>query len=279
MAKLHSLNFIYLKASEYTLKGAAAFDKPFSPTSVKLLKEFATLDELAARPLEELASWLEQQGRGSFADVERTAQKLQTIAHDSYQLPTPLAESVDLALRLSLQQIAQFERVRAQLDQAIAAQVAEHPTTLTSIPGIGSVYAAGIAAELGNITRFGGNEAKVAKMAGLKWRKRQSGERASEETPLTRRGNAYLRYYLCEAANSVRMHDVSYAAYYEKKYNEVPKHKHKRAVTLTARKLVRLVVRLLTTNEPYQARRQAETINEAEQERLTRRLARRPRPA
>ena len=96
MAKLHCLNFIYLKASQYTLKGAAAFDKPFSPTSVKLLKEFATLDELAARPLEELASWLSQQGRGSFADVGRTAQKLQSIAHASYQLPAPLAESVNL---------------------------------------------------------------------------------------------------------------------------------------------------------------------------------------
>jgi hypothetical protein len=88
-----------------------------------------------------------------------------------------------------------------------------------------------------------------------------------------------LRYYLCEAANSVRMHDASYAAYYEKKYNEVPKHKHKRAVTLTARKLVRLVVRLLTTNEPYQARRQEETTSGGVGERAARGLARRPRPA
>jgi len=150
---------------------------------------------------------------------------------------------------------------------------------LTSIPGIGSVYAAGIVAEIGDVTRFAGDEAKVAKMAGLKWRKSKSGERASEETPLTRRGNAYLRYYLCESANSVRMHDASYAAYYEKKYNEVPKHKHKRAVTLTARKLVRLIVRLLTTNEPYQVRRQAEATSEIEAEHPAHRLARRPRPA
>jgi hypothetical protein len=75
------------------------------------------------------------------------------------------------------------------------------------------------------------------------------------------------------------MHDVSYAAYYEKKYNEVPKHKHKRAITLTARKLVRLVVRLLTTNEPYQVRRQAEATRETQAVRPARRLARRPRPA
>lgn len=278
MAKLYCLNWIYLKASEYTLKGTAAFDKVFSPTSIKVLSEFATLDQLAAMPLDELATWLEQQGRGSFADVERTAQKLHQIAHTSYQLPAPLAESVDLALRLNLQHIAQLERLRKQLDRAIDEQLAAYPTTLTSIPGIGSVYAAGIVAEIGDIGRFGGDEAKVAKMAGLKWRKNKSAERQSEETPLTRRGNAYLRYYLCEAANSVRMHDASYAAYYEKKYNEVPKHKHKRAVTLTARKLVRLVVRLLTTNEPYQARRQAETRSAGE-EHPARRLARRPRPA
>ena len=278
MAKLHYLNYIYLKASEYTLAGTAAFDKPFGPTSVKLLSEFATLDELAAMPLNELAAFLEKQGRGSFADVERTAQKLHTIARDSYQLPSPLSDSVDLAVRLNLQHIAQLERLRTQLDRAIGEEMAAHPNTLTGIPGIGPVYAAGIVAEIGDITRFGGDEAKVAKMAGLKWRKNKSAERASEETPLTRRGNVYLRYYLCEAANSVRMHDVSYAAYYEKKYNEVPKHKHKRAVTLTARKLVRLIVRLLTTNEPCQARRQIETIPEAEQERLTHRLARRPRP-
>jgi transposase len=278
MAKLHCLNSIDLKASEYTLGGTAAFDKPFSPTSIKLLTEFATLDELAAMPLHELAAWLEKQGRGNFADVERTAQKLHTIAHDSYQLPSPLSESVDLAVRLNLQQIAQLERLRTQLDRAISDQLAAHPNTLTSIPGIGPVYAAGIVAEIGDITHFGGDQAKVAKMAGLKWRRNKSADRASEETPLTRRGNVYLRYELCEAANSVRMHDVRYAAYYEKKHNEVPKHKHKRAVTLTARKLVRLIVRLLTTNEPYQARRQAETRNEAEQERLTRRLARRPRP-
>ena len=279
MAKLYCLSWIYLKASEYTLKCTAAFDKPFGSTSVKVLSEFATLSELAAKPLEELATWLAQQGRGSFADVERTAQKLHQIAHDSYRLPSPLAESVEVALQLNLEHIAQLEQLRKQLDRAIGEQLEAYPTTLSSIPGIGPVYAAGIIAEIGDIARFGGDEAKVAKFAGLKWRKSKSAERQSEETPLTRRGNAYLRYYLCEAANSVRMHDVSYAAYYEKKYNEVPKHKHKRAVTLTARKLVRLVVRLLTTNEPYQARRQAEARNEAEQERLRGRLARRPRPA
>ena len=40
-------------------------------------------------------------------------------------------------------------------------------------------------------------------------------------------------------------------AYYWRKYNEVPKFQHKRALVLTARKLVRLVHALLTKNVPY----------------------------
>jgi hypothetical protein len=48
------------------------------------------------------------------------------------------------------------------------------------------------------------------------------------------------------------MRDKDYAAFYNRKYKEVRKHQHKRAIVLTARKLVRLVVRLLETNQPYQ---------------------------
>lgn len=52
------------------------------------------------------------------------------------------------------------------------------------------------------------------------------------------------------------MCDPEYAAYYERKFQEVRKYQHKRAIVLTARKLVQLVVRLLTTNQPYRPRRQ-----------------------
>jgi hypothetical protein len=107
------------------------------------------------------------------------------------------------------------------------------------------------------LDRFQGDEAKVAKYAGLKWRQHQSAEYRAEDTPRTSAGNPYLRYYFCEAANSVRQACPEYRTYYDRKYKEVRKHQHKRAMVLTARKLVRLVVRLLTTNQPYQPRRSA----------------------
>ena len=162
LTKLYCLNDIYLKASEYALVGTAAFDKPFSPTSVKLLNQFATLDELAAMPLEDLTAWLEQHGRGSFADVERTAQKLHQIARDSYRLPSPVAQSVDLVVHLNLQHIAQSERLRKQLDRVISDQLAAYLTTLTSISGIGPLYAAGIIAEIGR-ARARGNTVDAAR--------------------------------------------------------------------------------------------------------------------
>ena len=50
--------------------------------------------------------------------------------------------------------------------------------------------------------------------------------------------NPYLRYYLGEAANSVRKHILEYAEFYTRKYAEVTKHQHKRALALTSRKFV-----------------------------------------
>lgn len=48
--------------------------------------------------------------------------------------------------------------------------------TLETIPGIGPVFSAGIIAEIGQIERFD-DETKIAKYAGLYWRKNQSGRR------------------------------------------------------------------------------------------------------
>ncbi|HDR6319008.1 TPA: IS110 family transposase, partial [Bacillus thuringiensis] len=39
--------------------------------------------------------------------------------------------------------------------------------------------------------------------------------------------------------------------YYVEKYNEVPKHQHKRALVLTARKFVRLVDALLRSHQIF----------------------------
>ena len=70
---------------------------------------------------------------------------------------------------------------------------------------------------------------------------------------MSKAGNAYLRYYLIEAANHVRGHVPEYGAFYQRKYAEATKHQHQRALVLTARKLVRLVFVLLHKHEAYRS--------------------------
>lgn len=112
------------------------------------------------------------------------------------------------------------------------------------------VLASGILAEIGTITSFSSHDA-LAKYAGLTWRINESGNYSAKDTRMTKTGNKYLRYYLIEAANSVKNHIPEYKEFYSKKYGEVTTHCHKRALALTSRKLVRLIFGLLTKNQIY----------------------------
>jgi hypothetical protein len=143
------------------------------------------------------------------------------VAHDSYRLPQALQLPVHQILSFCLQHITFLDTQIKRLDTAIAETLTTIPHTLETIPGIGPVFAGGIVAEVGDVARFAYDQAKVAKFAGFKWHKHQSGDFTAEETRLTGTGNRYLRYYFCEAANAVRMHDREYAAYYERKYREI----------------------------------------------------------
>lgn len=57
---------------------------------------------------------------------------------------------------------------------------------------------------------------------------------------------------MVEAANSVRTSCPEFGSYYHKKFKEATRHKHRRALVLTARKLVRLVHSMLRSGRIYQ---------------------------
>ena len=253
--KAYCTSILYLKASEYSNDDKQAFSNLFGAASRAVIQEFVSMEEVATLPFDELVTWLDEQGKHRFPDPAENAKRLQQIARDSYPLSEALQPSVNLVLSLSLKNISNLEALSKRLDTAITEQMETIPNTLTTIPGLGSVLTAGLIAEIGGVERFDCNQAKVAKFAGFKWRKSASAEFQAEESHLTRTGNPYLRYYFCEAAFSVQRCDREYGAYFQRKFKEARNHRHKRATVLTARKLVRLVVRLLATNQPYQPRR------------------------
>jgi transposase len=158
---------------------------------------------------------------------------------------------VNLVLATTLNNIRALKKSLKEVNTAIEKAYRGFSLTLDTIPGIGAIFAAGIFAEIGDIRRFD-SEAQLARYAGLAWKKSQSGEFEADETPIFRSSNVHLRYYLVEAANSVKNYESEYKEYYKKKYSEVRKHQHKRALVLTARKLVRLLYALLLRGEIYQ---------------------------
>jgi transposase len=253
--KAYCLAILYFKYSEYSRKDKKPFSDLFGATSRAVIREFASLEEVAALPFEELVEFIDAKGKRRFPDPLDNARKLQRVVRDSYPLPQALHQPINLILSLSLRHITVLEGLEKRINTAIAEGVQAIEHSLDTIPGFGPVFSGGIVTEIGDLARFDYNQAKVAKYAGLKWRKTKSADFQAEETRLTRTGNRYLRYYLCEAANRVRLSAPEYRLYYDRKFHEVRKHQHKRAIVLTARKLVRLVVRLLTTNEPYRHRR------------------------
>ena len=245
--KQHFANYLFLKCS------GLAQDKDIpnsSATTIALMEHFETPDELANISLEELTAFVTKAGRGRFANPQATAKAVQAAAKSSYRLPKTVNDSVNQVMAVSIAAMRSLESQIKDLDKAIERQISVIPNTLTSVPGIGKVYSAGIIAEIGDIHRFQ-TQASVAKYAGLVWKQHQSGEFEGQDTRLIKSGNRFLRYYLLEAANSMRRCDSEFKRYYDLKYKEVNKFQHKRALALTARKLVRLVFRLLKDNRLY----------------------------
>ncbi len=202
-------NYLFLKCS------GIAQDKDIpntSATTLALMEHFETVDELACADLDELTAFITKAGRGRFADSEAPAKAVQAAARGSYRLPKTVNDSVNQAMSVSIAAMRALDSQIKVLDKAIEQQFEIIPNTMTSIPGIGKVYSAGIIAEIGDINRFQ-SQASVAKFAGLVWTQHQSGEFEAQDRKLIKSGSRFLRYYQLEAANSVRRCDSEFRRY------------------------------------------------------------------
>jgi hypothetical protein len=270
--KCYFSTFLFLKASSY--RRLKPFSDVFGATSRLVLTQQPTLDELAELPVEDLATQLHELSGHHLPNPMDNARKLKQVTQESFSLDQTLALPVQRILDLTLDHIRFLEAQVLQVDGWIATELDAHPviTQLATIPGIGPVFSSGMGAEIDNVQRFlqGSKwdrkrkrfrprnlrdaEDAVAKIAGLWWPRSGSGDFEAQDRRMAKTGNRYLRYYLVQAANLMRQHIPEYAAYYDRKFKEAVKHHHKRALVLTARKSVGLVVGLLHRDEPYRSK-------------------------
>ena len=248
--KQRFMNQLFKKYS--TMAQEKVFSDTFSTTALAVYESFESAETLANMDLHQLTEFIIEKGKNRFPDPDSVAKAIQKAARSSYRLPKTVNDSVNQVLSISISSMRAMESQIKAFDKAIAEQMALIPNTLTSVKGIGPVYSAGIIAEIGDINRFP-TQASLAKYAGLVWSQHQSGDFEAQNTRMIHSGNRYLKYYLCEAALSLVRCDAEYRSFYHRKYKEVNKYQHKRALALTARKLVRLVFRLLKDNCLYRA--------------------------
>jgi transposase len=246
--KQRFMNYLFMKCSG--LAQEKIFSNNYGASALAVLEAFESPDDLVNMDLDELTSFIAEKGKNRSPNPEKIAKAVQAAARGSYRLPKTVNDSVNQVLSVSVSSMRAMQAQIKALDKEIERQFDNIPNTLTSVPGIGPVFSAGIIAEIGDISRFK-SHAAVAKYAGLAWSQHQSGQFEAQNTRLIRSGNRFLKYYLFEAAHALVRCDTEHRRYYDLKFKEVNKYPHKRALALTARKLVRLVFRLLKDNRLY----------------------------
>mgnify|MGYP003586380078 FL=1 len=254
--KTYMLSNVFLKFSEFALLQGDEhpFCDKYGATASSILTQFLSSEDIANASIEDLVDFVSTKSRKRISNPQITAEILQQAARNSYRLDKCLYEPLTTSIACSFNCIQAFEKELKAINKAIEkAVMGMNPVEyqiLMSIPGFGPVYSSGILAELGSVQAFPSNDA-VAKYAGIVWKENQSGSFKAENTPMSKAGNRYLRYYLIEAAGSVLRHIPEYNEFYQKKYAEVTTHQHKRALALTSRKLIRLIFGLLAKNQLY----------------------------
>jgi transposase len=120
-----------------------------------------------------------------------------------------------------------------------------------TIPGIGYTLAAIIIGEIGDIARFA-TPAKLQAFAGLEPTQYESGQFIGKRNVMVKRGSAQLRWALLMAARIASRHDPVFGEYLAKKRAE-GKH-YNCAMGHVAKKLIRVIFRLMKTGEAYVAK-------------------------
>lgn len=223
----------------------SVFSDIFGKTSKELLAHFQTADDFENITAEQLSKVLENVTLKGFLKNKIT--HISELAANSFGLKF-CRDSFSLQLKLLIEQITFIEAQVADVEAEINVILDKINSPITTIPGIGSVTAAVILGEIGDISRFS-NASKLAAYAGIDASVSQSGEYQSANNKMSKRGSPYLRKALFNAALIAAFHDPVFSAFYQKKRSE-GKH-HLTAIGAVARKLCNTIFAVLKYNTAY----------------------------
>jgi transposase len=221
------------------------FSDVFGKASSELLMEYTTPEEILSIDTEALAEFLAERSRNQFG-LDR-ARRIQDAAKNTFGISLAM-DAFRFQLRSLLQQIRFAEEQLAELEKEIEKYLSALDSYLVTIPGIGSVLAASILAEIGDISRFA-TGAKLVAYTGIDPTVRQSGDFTGTHNRMSKRGSPYLRRAVWLAATSSRLHNQTLKEYYGQK---IAQGKHPLTATgAVARKLVYIIHAVLRDQKPF----------------------------
>lgn len=159
-----------------------------------------------------------------------------------------LSETKKCMVEIYLEKINELEKTITNLDELIKQRSSDLPQVklLESIPGIGTITAFLLAAEIGDIERFNSSKS-FASYFGLVPRLNQSGNHAYYGR-ITKLGNPYVRWCLVQASHRMARIDDQAKRFVTRLAFKGGK---KKAIVALARKLSTIIFCILKENRPY----------------------------
>ena len=220
-----------------------------SATAKALLRDYGTPERIAKTDIRTLERAVKKASGGHFGRAK--AEEVKAAAKKSVGA-TFAADSVAFELKSIIELIGYLDGQIGELEAEAAEEMdQEVRALLTSIPGIGDVNAATIAAEMGAAERFDDPKTLVA-FAGIDASRSDSGQFESSDNHMSKRGSSYLRCALMNAADVARIHDPYFGDYYD---SLVARGKHHYvALSGVVRKLCGVILAVLRERRPYEPR-------------------------
>ena len=239
------LDLVFPEYGEY-------FSDIFGVSSRQVLTSFPSAKELAQVDVRRLTNLLKKASRGRLG--RDRAEALKRAAKNSFARHQA-NKNLELQIRFIVERLNLTFAQIDELEREIETYFPEEQELLQSLPGIGSVWAPTILAEILPVfdpERREGGTAFVA-MAGIDPKLNQSGKKNGKAT-MSKRGSKYLRTALMEAASvaAIVSDDPMFGAIYKK---QIAKNKpHFVAVSHVANKMCHVIFAVLKHKSIYQPR-------------------------
>jgi len=221
------------------------FSNMFGKTSIQVMKEFTTPEQILEIPTDKLTEFLKKYSHGRYR--EQKAEDLKKLASNSFAALIS-ADMTSLLIRQLLEQLELLEKQIDELEKIIEIQFTELNTKLTTIPGIGTTLGAVIISEIGDINRFEKPKQLIA-YAGMDPSIKQSGNFTGTESHMSKRGSPYLRRAIWLAGVVAVAQDDVFKYLFQAKRNSGKS--YRQAMGFICHKLLNIIFAILKTGDEY----------------------------